>query len=729
MLGAQPLPGIVSLLDKRVPTCDLSPAEREGKQWCRSYGSVDVAPLQARIAELGECMWDSGYAASENVTIKRPFHDKRGIGNLILIFCGTGLQQVYHLPLWPQWRPLLEPVFAALGLHLGQVVRCLFAGMANGKHITPHHDNGVWVSRTHRVHIPVITNADVTFNVGPTFDDMHRVAFDQGCATELNNAAKHEVLNEGEFRVHLILDWVEDDLRAQMGHPIQLRRSQRVRQLRGRVEVLEEGEEEGVGGPALPAERSAALRALYELSRAWAGEAGDEHMQACVRKFYIEHLSAKQFWEEGVLELMRMRSDGSGDSASAAGAGEDEFLAQIEAAALLAVGLIDPLMENQLAAAVALSKGSEAASATAVVQCPMHKAVASTALPAPRTLASCGCAHYFIIGAQKSGTTALYSLIQQHPLAVAHARREPHFFDWKWPVATRLRDGKWAPAPQLRTLEACIDSFGSHGDAKAHVPGELDVGEEGTSALGSAPLLPPPLSARTLRCAHLASLKCAAADLAVLRPPRFAGESTPSYLLHGLPVFQRIAALAPDARLLVILRNPVARAYSHFSMTADLSTDSPELMRRRQYVLGRSFEDLVEEDLAKLDAAGMGAGECDPDRFQREYADGLTLEHGSHSYVGRGMYWAQLSLLYRVFPRSQVRVLLLEDLATNHLAQAQMRHVFHFIGVPHHDVSDTSPKNTRDYAPMNPATEARLKAFFAPHNRRLADLLGRELNW
>ena len=35
-----------------------------------------------------------------------------------------------------------------------------------------------------------------------------------------------------------------------------------------------------------------------------------------------------------------------------------------------------------------------------------------------------------------------------------------------------------------------------------------------------------------------------AEDLAALRPPRFAGESTPSYLLHGLPVFRRIAALS-----------------------------------------------------------------------------------------------------------------------------------------------------------------------------------------
>ena len=734
--------GVVPLADKMVPTCDLSPTERAGKHWCRSYGTVDVAPLQTRVAELGERMWSSEYAAAENIVIKRPFHDKRGIQNLILIFCGTGLQQVYHLPLWPQWRPLLEPLFAALGLHVGQVVRCLFAGMPNGKHITPHHDNGLWVSRTHRVHIPVITNSGVIFNVGPTFDDMSRIAFNEGCVVELNNAAKHEVLNEGDFRVHLILDWVEDELRAQMGRPRQLRRGQRCRQLRGRVEVLEEGDHDSVGGPAPKPEQTKALRALYGLCKARAGTAGDEHMQGVLRKYYIEHFDAAQFWENGVLEVMRL-----GKTAVAGAAREEEAacLAGLERAALLAVGLLDPLMERQLAEAVAEWKkasqmvavgaafgvGDDAGAAAAAPPLPPPAAeslVPSVSSPhamgrlPPRTLRGCGCAHYFILGAQKSGTTALYSLIQQHPLAVAHARREPHFFDWKWAAAMQLRDGKWTPEPQLRALEACVDSFeGSGADAGALAALAVEGGEGGTA------LTP---SLRTLRCAHLLSLQCAEEGLVALRPPRFAGESTPSYLLHGLPVFRRIAAVAPDARLLVILRNPVLRAHSHFSMTADLSTASPELLRRRQMVAGRSFEDLVEEDLAMLGAAGIGEdGVCDADRYQEEYADKLPLEHGSHSYIGRGLYWVQLTLLYRVFPRSQVRVMLLEDLASDQLTQAQMRHVFHFLGLPHHTVVDTSPKNTRDYKPMSTAMKDKLEAFYAPHNSMLANLIGRDLNW
>ena len=61
--------------------------------------------------------------------------------------------------------------------------------------------------------------------------------------------------------------------------------------------------------------------------------------------------------------------------------------------------------------------------------------------------------------------------------------------------------------------------------------------------------------------------------------------------------------------------------------------------------------------------------------------------------------------------------------------RAQMAHVFNFLGVEHHDVQDTGSKNAREYAPMRPETRARLLQFYAPHNRALERMLGRELPW
>lgn len=39
---------------------------------------------------------------------------------------------------------------------------------------------------------------------------------------------------------------------------------------------------------------------------------------------------------------------------------------------------------------------------------------------------------FIIIGAQKSGTTALYEYMHQHDLIVKGRRRESHAFDWRW---------------------------------------------------------------------------------------------------------------------------------------------------------------------------------------------------------------------------------------------------------------------------------------------------------
>ena len=115
------------------------------------------------------------------------------------------------------------------------------------------------------------------------------------------------------------------------------------------------------------------------------------------------------------------------------------------------------------------------------------------------------------------------------------------------------------------------------------------------------------------------------APLAELTPGMIVGESTPSYLFYGEPVgialcppfnqrkalakwyisytwrvsvcinrvsalfaaqvLRRIKALLPGVRLIVMLRNPVERAYSHYSMTAEKAADTPKVLADRRCVL------------------------------------------------------------------------------------------------------------------------------------------------
>ncbi len=53
--------------------------------------------------------------------------------------------------------------------------------------------------------------------------------------------------------------------------------------------------------------------------------------------------------------------------------------------------------------------------------------------------------------------------------------------------------------------------------------------------------------------------------------------------------------------------------------------------------------------------------------------------------------------------------------------------MFDFLGLPPHTIIDTDAKNTRRYPPIDPETKARLARFYAPFNRHLFRLLGREV--
>eukprot|EP01047_Picozoa_sp_COSAG01_P053487 COSAG01_NODE_5739_length_4065_cov_2.031266_5_plen_170_part_00 len=149
------------------------------------------------------------------------------------------------------------------------------------------------------------------------------------------------------------------------------------------------------------------------------------------------------------------------------------------------------------------------------------------------------------------------------------------------------------------------------------------------------------------------------------QPSLCSGEATPSYLLGGELIARRMRALAPDTRLIVILREPVERCFSHYRMCVD-SRGSAEQLRNRglEHVQGLNFADVVAEDLAALEAAGVSelasepSGPTEPfeDRYTRRHGVSAPT-HGAHSFVGRGLYAAQLRPWLRHFPREQLLVL------------------------------------------------------------------------
>ena len=189
---------------------------------------------------------------------------------------------------------------------------------------------------------------------------------------------------------------------------------------------------------------------------------------------------------------------------------------------------------------------------------------------------------------------------------------------------------------------------------------------------------------------------------------RQAFEATPSYLFHPHAA-GRAHALLPDARLIVLLRDPVRRARSH-----------------HRHVVRLGFEDLGFEEAVAAEEDRIGA---DLARMRADPAFDSKAVH-RYSYLARGHYAAQLETWLRYYPRSQL--LLLESTELYRSPAATFGEITHFLGLDpwqpedfrnHSPAADSSGEVARD------ALDVVLAEQFAEDAVRLQALWGRRPSW
>jgi len=176
-----------------------------------------VSELKKMATNSKSNLWDEVNAAKNNAHVVRPSHDAWGIKKIVLMFCDDFLQTVYEMPWWhsnPAMRNAMKPILDALNIKPDRIVRMLFAALPPGTTIPVHHDTGAWVSKTHRVHVPIVVDDPdrIVFRCGPNESSMQRVSCIPGHVFEMNNQAKHAVSNcqkNNKHRVHMILDYVD----------------------------------------------------------------------------------------------------------------------------------------------------------------------------------------------------------------------------------------------------------------------------------------------------------------------------------------------------------------------------------------------------------------------------------------------------------------------------------------------------------------------------------------
>jgi hypothetical protein len=248
---------------------------------------------------------------------------------------------------------------------------------------------------------------------------------------------------------------------------------------------------------------------------------------------------------------------------------------------------------------------------------------------------------FFIVGAQKAGTTFLHRLLTMHPNVRGPILKEVDFFG---------RPGK-----------TDMEEYRSYFPYAGAAPG----GE-----------------------------------------PLVTGESTPHYMFYPHAA-EQLARHYPDAKVLVVLREPASRALSHYRMNVSRGVET----------LG--FAEAVAQEEARLSG-----------QWERSMQDPgyLGLEFAEFSYQKRGMYLEQILRLEALFPKENILVvdsvrLFKETDEALHEAEA-------FLGLPLWKPARYVAENvakSKDTSAKETLEE--LKEKFKPHNQELFDHLGWKGSW
>ena len=254
---------------------------------------------------------------------------------------------------------------------------------------------------------------------------------------------------------------------------------------------------------------------------------------------------------------------------------------------------------------------------------------------------------FLIVGAQRCGTTSMFGVLSQHPAVFSsvHNKKELRFFDDEY-----ARGLSW---------------YQSHFPVRARARAT----SRGTG----------------------------------IEPVAF--EGSPYYMFHPLAP-ERIARALPEVRLIVMVRDPVERAYSQHAhqVIRGLETES--------------FERALELEDSRID------GEAERMASDPSY---VSRPHRLYTYRTRGQYAEQLEHLESLFGRDRIHVVDCGDFFAD--PGPDYDRVLKFLGLPALGEPEFMPRNARPRSPIPQSLQAALDEHFLPYDERLAPWLERTPSW
>ncbi|XP_028651079.1 carbohydrate sulfotransferase 15 [Erpetoichthys calabaricus] len=295
--------------------------------------------------------------------------------------------------------------------------------------------------------------------------------------------------------------------------------------------------------------------------------------------------------------------------------------------------------------------------------------------------------YFYIIGQPKCGTTDLYDRLRLHPEVRFATSKEPHWWTRKRFGIIRLSEGFHDRYPvedylDLFDLAAFQIQDQAHGNATTQYKHNIVIGEASASTMWD--------------------------NNAWIYFYDNSTNGEPPFLIQDF-----IHAVQPDAKFIIMLRDPVERLYSDYLYfgIANKSADD--------------FHEKVTESLQLFES-------CLLEFSMRSCVYNTTLNNAMPVRLQVGLYIVYILDWLSVFNRNQILVLRLEDHATNR--KYTMHKVFNFLSLgslteqKEAEITKSPASNTRrpadkNLGPMLPVTREILQDFYKPFNVKLAEVL------
>ena len=180
---------------------------------------------------------------------------------------------------------------------------------------------------------------------------------------------------------------------------------------------------------------------------------------------------------------------------------------------------------------------------------------------------------------------------------------------------------------------------------------------------------------------------------------KMVGDKAPD-VMYQHSCLELLQIVNPSVKIILFLRNPIDRAYSHWKMTRDLFRNKS------------TFEDAINDEI------------------EHRWGENTLYDVSFwHHYVQRGLYYEQIERILKYFPKDNLHILITENVKSN--MDREYQKVFNFLGVPHHHdnfVEEFSSKSS-DQIDKKSTIYKKLKKIYSNDVKELEKFLGYKTKW